>query len=350
MESFESGLALVKASQARSTSYQRYEKVRSLLYAVANLHQRRLASWSVADVMEFLMGIDKSRDKVVSDQTLMTYYNAIKDCFKELGITIFYTQERAFSCAMNLYRQERLKNLDPNDRIKKANLVGEDTWRRILQFVSSPVGVTENDKAWNRILGVCITWCLSSGARVADVLHLKTTSMTNVIVEGDEACWTVDIIEGKSNRYGHRQSRVVLFEKPKNFIFCPILAYNQFYDRFPELKGPFCLSNPDNPKVKIKTRQIMTRLSHRCSVLGLTKEQSPNAHSMRVYFVNHSLEQDVSAEKIAQSVNWSSTAMIAHYIRNTEFLLDAPNRTIVNDSNQKPQESFIPKAEESFSF
>ena len=140
------------------------------------------------------------------------------------------------------------------------------------------------------------------------------------------------------------------YGKPNNFIFCPILAYRNFYDRFPDLKGEFCLSNPDNPQLKIETSQIMNRLSHRCEFLGIPENARPNAHSMRVYFVNHSLARGVSAEKIAQSVNWSSTAMITHYIRNTEFLLDAPNRTIVKDATQEPQESFIPKTEESFRF
>ena len=350
MEGFETGLELVKASQARSVSYQRYEKVRTLLYAVAEMKKKRLASWSVADIVDFVMGIDKSREKVIGDQTLMMYYSAIKDCFKELSITIFYTQERALSCAMNLYRQERLKSINPCDRVKKPNLVREETWRRILMLVSSPIGRSEKDKAWNRVIGVCITWCLASGARLADVLNLKKEFMTEVAVNGDEECWTVDIMEGKSNRYGHRNSRVVLFEKPKNFIFCPIETFRNFYDRFPSLKGRFCISNPDNPNRKIKTSQIMTRLEHRCTYLGMAKDETPNAHSMRSYFVNHSLEQGVSVEKIAKSVNWSSTAMITHYIRNTEFLLDAPNRTIVNDSESQPQESFIPKTEESFHF
>ena len=100
----------------------------------------------------------------------------------------------------------------------------------------------------------------------------------------------------------------------------------------------------------IETSQIMTRLAHRCEYLGLSSCQTPNAHSMRSYFVNYSLEQGVPAEKIARSVNWSSTDMISHYIQNAEFLSDAPNRTIVNDSNDNPNESFIPLDTESFVF
>ena len=347
---FESGLDLVIKSQSRSIAYQRFEKVRQLLYAVANMKQKRLASWSVTDILDFVIGIDESREKIICDETLMGYYRDIRDCFRELEINTFFSQERALNCAMNLYRQERVKRFGRSDRIKKPNLVKKDTWRKILQFVLSPIGRSENDKAWNRVLGLTITWCLTSGARVADVLNLKRSSITVVTLENGDTCWTVDIVEGKSNRYGHRQSRVVLYKKPKNFLFCPIENFDSFYDRFPGLKGKFCISNPDDPNLKIETSMIMSRLNHRCAVLGLTKSQTPNAHSMRVYFVNHALERGVSAEKIAQSVNWSSTAMISHYIRNTEFLLDAPNRTIVDEPEDDIYEAFIPRDETSFEF
>ena len=347
---FESGRDLVIQSQTGSTAYQRYERVRQLLYAVANLNGKRLASWSVSDILDFIIGIDESREVVIGDETLMSYYNAVRDCFRELEVYTFYTQERALNCAMNLYRQERRKKFGICERIKKPNLVKKDTWRRILQFVLSPIGESENDKAWNRVLGLCITWCLNSGARLGDVLNLKKQFLTVVTLENGDICWTVDITEGKSNRYGHRQSRVVLYEKPKNFLFCPIGNYLNFYDRFPSLKGRYCISNPDDPSIKINTSQIMTRLGHRCAVLGLSEGQTPNAHSMRSYFVNHALERGVPAERIAQSVNWSSTAMISHYIRNTEFMLDAPNRTILDDQEEDSYESFIPKEEVSFNF
>ena len=347
---FESGLELVIESQSRSIAYQRFEKVRGLLYAVANMNQKRLASWSVADILDFVIAIDESREEIICDQTLMGYYRDIRDCFRELDINTFYTQERALKCAMNLYRQELIKKLGANIKKKKPNLVKKGTWRKILQFLLSPIGQSENDKAWNRVVGLCLTWCLTSGARVADVLNLKIESMTEVTLENGDTCWTVDINEGKSNRYGNRESRVVLYKKPNNFIFCPMENYWSFYDRFPDLKGPFCISNPDDPSVKIKTSQIMTRLGQRCKVLGLTRLQTPDAHSMRVYFVNHALERGISAEKIAQSVNWSSSAMISHYMRNTEFLMDAPNRTIVNEPESDVREAFIPRNETSFHF
>ena len=171
-------------------------------------------------------------------------------------------------------------------------------------------------------------------------------------------CWKINITCGKSNRYGHRDSRVILFPKFDNFLFCPITCYNNLYRDFPELDNKiFCIPNPDMYSepckftTPVETSQIMTRLDTRCKWLNIPKSARPGAHSARVYFVNHSLENNVPPERIARSVNWSSSDMLSHYIRNTEYLLSAPNRTILaNEDSEAANETFIPLEEESFDF
>ena len=104
---FESGRELVVASQSRSVTYQRFSKVRSVLYAMARMKKRRLDDWTSADILDFVIAIDKAKEYRLADGTLMSYYKAIKDCFHELDINTFETQTKTLNCAMNLYRQER---------------------------------------------------------------------------------------------------------------------------------------------------------------------------------------------------------------------------------------------------
>ena len=354
---FKTGQELMIASQDRSDTFKRFSRIRALLYATARAKSRRLDDWTTEDILDFLMALDRSREKLVQDQTFMSYVKAVEDCFIELDLRTFITNEKAISCALNLYRQERAKFI-PNERIKKPNLVIVETWRKILQFVLGPLGETREDRAWNRVLGVVLVWCLNSGARIKDVLNLKMDSMTRIRLRQGAICWKINITSGKSNRYGHRDSRIILFPKLNNFLFCPITCFTNLYDDFPELKnGVFCIPNPESysePEkfnVPVDTPQIMTRLNTRCDWLNISADARPGAHSARVYFVNHSLENNVPPERIARSVNWTSSEMLAHYIRNTEYLLTAPNRTIMaNENSEAANESFIPLEEESFDF
>ena len=315
------------------------------------MKSRRLDDWTCADILDFVIEIDKAKEYKLADGTLMSYYKAIKDCFHELDISTFETQTKTLNCAMNLYRQERRKMLVPNERIKKPSLVPLETWRRLLQLVLGPLGRTREDRFWNRVLGLVMVWCLNSGARMQDVLNLKRNNATVVTLKGGTECWKINIVEGKSNRYGHRDSRVILYPNPGNFILCPMACYKNLYYDFPEMKGTYCIPNYNSRSNPVKRAQIMTRLNHRCDLLKMDKINRPSAHSARVYFINHALEDGVPIEQIARAVNWSSSAMITHYIRNTEFLETAPNRTVVSeDTSRTRMEKFIPVNEEPFQF
>ena len=355
---YDNGIDLMVASQKRSTTFKRFSRVRALVYRAARLKGVRLDDWTTADILDFMINLDKSRPNPINDDTLMTYFKAVEDCFHELDIRTFITNEKALSCAMNLYRQERRKDLTSTERIRKPNLVVLDTWRKILQLVLGPLGSTREQKAWNRVLGVVLVWCLNAGARTADVLNLKWHSMTRVTLKDNTQCWKINITSGKSNRFGHRDSRIVLYPKADNFLFCPLTCFENLYNDFPELKNEvYCIPNPDfysKPSKfdqPIQTSQIMSKLRTRCDWLNIKEENRPWAHSARVYFVNHSVEHNIPPERIARSVNWTSADMLSHYVRNTEYLISAPNRTIVaQEETQNKNESFIPVEERSFLF
>ena len=211
------------------------------------------------------------------------------------------------------------------------------------------MGQTEREKAWNRVVGVTLVWALASGGRIGDVLAIEKRDIFTVQVSANESCLNCEIRGGKSNRYGDRDSRLVLFRK-KTEIFCPIETYEWMWHDFPFLEGGiFAIPNPDDPAERVETSQIMSRVKHRCKVLDIPEEQVPMAHSARAFFINYALQMGVEPERIAKSVNWSSTDMIQHYIQNVQYLATAPNRTIANSKSWVDlEEEFIPIRRESF--
>lgn len=350
MSNIESGRDLIRYSQKASTGYRRHEKIRRQLFLVANLSQKRLRDWGPEEILDFVLAYMRSATKRVKNKTLMAVLASIKDVFREFNIDTFIREEKAINCGMNYLRTERLKELDSNERTGKPRLVKIQTWKKLLTLVFGPLGATEREKAWNRVIGITLVWALASGGRLGDVLALEKRDVFEAQISADEICLNCEIRSGKSNRYGARDSRLVLFKKKENEIFCPIESYNWLWKDFPFLVGgKFAIPNPDDPAEKVETSQIMSRIKQRCKILDIPDEQVPMAHSPRAFFINYALQMDVPAERIAKSVNWSSTDMIQHYIQNIQYLESAPNRTIANTTGWLDmKEEFIPIRKESF--
>ena len=351
MSYIENGKDLLRLSQDASTGYQRHQKIRRELFLVAKLNGKRLTDWSVENILDFILAQIKASPKRLKNKTIMAMVSSIKDVFNEFEIDIFKREEKAIACSMNFLRTQRLKENDSKERIEKPRLIKVQTWMRLLTLVLGPMGNTEREKAWNRVVGVTLVWALASGGRIADVLALEKRDLFEVDVSDSEKCLNCEIRSGKSNRYGNRDSRLVLFRKKGNEIFCPIETYQWLWKDFPFLKGgKFAIPNPDDPAERIETPQIMSRVKNRCKLLGIADEQVPMAHSARAFFINYALQMNVPAERIAKSVNWSSTDMIQHYIQNIQYLETAPNRTIASNTTvwENLQEEFIPIRKESF--
>ena len=276
--------------------------------------------------------------------------NSVKDVFKEFHIETFIREEKAIMCSMNFLRSQRLKEDDSCERTSKPRLIKIQTWKKLLTLVLGPLGNTEREKAWNRVLGVTFVWALASGGRLSDVLALEKRDLFEMKISPTESCLNCEIRSGKSNRYGHRDSRLVLFRKTENEIFCPFETYAWLWKDFPFLEGgKFAIPNPDDPAEKVKTPQIMSRVKNRCKILNIPEDQVPMAHSARAFFINYALQMGVPADRIAKSVNWSSSDMIQHYIQNIQYLATAPNRTIASTTEWFDMtEEFIPIRKESF--
>ena len=351
MTYIENGKELLRLSQEASTGYQRHQKIRRELFLVAKLNQKRLRDWSVEDILDFILGQIRASSRRPKNKTIMLLVTSVKDVFNEFDIDTFKREAKAISCSMNYLRTQRLRELDSKERTEKPRLIRVQTWRRLLTLILGPMGSTEREKAWNRVVGVTLVWALASGGRIADVLALEKRDIFEVDVSESEKCLNCEIRSGKSNRYGNRDSRLVLFRKRGNEIFCPIETYEWLWKDFPFLGGgKFAIPNPDDPAEKIETPQIMSRVKNRCKILDIPDDQVPMAHSARAFFINYALQMNVPAERIAKSVNWSSTDMIQHYIQNIQYLETAPNRTIASNANdwENLQEEFIPIRKESF--
>ena len=350
MSHFETGTQLLSAAQKSSTGFKRHAKIRSEILAIAELKNHELQNWTADDILDYLLAYMRNSTKRLKNKTLLQVLVSVKDVFTEMGLDTFIRNQKSLSCAMNHLRTERLKESDSDERTKKPKLINVRTWIKILQLVLGPSGRTQNEKAWNRVVGVVLVWALSSGGRIGDVLSLEKRDLFRVFLPDGDMCINAEIRSGKSNRYGDRDSRLVLFRKKNNEMFCPIESYDWLWHDFPWLKGgKFAIPNPDNISEAVATESIMSRLRTRCKILKLPKEQRPNAHSARTYFINYAIMMNVPAERIARSVNWSSSEMLSHYIQNAQYLSTAPNRTIASTTLwSNIEEDFIPIRKESF--
>ena len=351
MSNIANGRELIRLSQGSSSGYKRHQRIRRELFLVAHLNQKRLRDWNAEDILDFLLAQMKSATKRLKNKSLLAILRTIKDVFREFEIDTFIKEEKAIMCGMNYLRTQRCKEKDSKERKKKPNLVKIRNWKKLLTLVMGPMGHTEREKAWNRVVGVTLVWALASGGRIGDVLALEKRDVFEMKVAGGETCLNCEIRSGKSNRYGDRDSRLVLFPK-KDEIFCPIESHAWLMEDFPFLNGgKFAIPNPDDPAERVETSQIMSRIKQRCKILDIPKEQVPMAHSARAFFINYALQMGVEPERIAKSVNWSSTDMMQHYIQNVQYLVSAPNRTIADSKNWLDLEKeFIPIRKESFYF
>ena len=292
-----------------------------------------LCEWKIAEIMTAWVALETSKKRRLTTNGWLLKLKDMRMAFEMKNVV---TMEK-FSREINFLSQQYVKmRIDTDDEPHKKSSANQPpywVWEKMIQATKNDASHMKDHKRLNRLqLHVLLTWSLSTGARLAELMRLKVSDVESVNSNGLKYL-RLTIRRGKSSRDGRKPIFYKCIQDKVKPNLCPIKAFVN-YGNLVLKSGPVFRSQGDfvfpmkpRPDTRFRkhqtARNIVDGWKKIAESLEIPEDFYPQGHSGHKCLLNAAYAMQCSKKEIMDIANWNSTKCMQDYV-------EAPNENTLN--------------------
>ena len=318
---------------SKNKSIQQVVKMEKYLLFFSGLLEIPIKKWGVTEIMTAWVALETSKKRRLTTNGWLLKLKDMKLVFESMNLNQMTSFSREINFLSQQYVKERIDTDEEPHKKSSANQPPYWVWEKLVLATKADPTHKKDHKRLNQLqLHVLLTWSLSTGARLAELMRLKVSDVGMVNSKGLKYL-RLTIRRGKSSRDGRKPIHYKCIQDKVKPELCPIQAFVN-YGNLVLKSGPVFRSQGDfvfpmkpRPDSRFKKHQTARNITDGwkkfAEDLGIPEEFYPQAHSGHKCLLNAAYAMQCSKKEIMDIANWNSTKCMQDYV-------EAPNENTLN--------------------
>ena len=334
--------SLLERSKSGSKAYRAVKKTEKEMKEYGSIEKLKLADWTTETIIAFLLAYDaKPRRTPLQSDTILQKANSVKRVFMNMNLDVYVKGEIEIRTALRKYTKERLDAMIKKPETKKAKIIPREIWKLMVLKLFEE-GIRDNSKNYKAqferdTLMLATAWAASSSGRIAEILRMRLSDIVGLGgpdgTHGLAKNYEWRIRYGKSDRFGSKDIRYMIYANNNEPLLDPIRMLKLFLNEWPErnTEGAEIFRKFDRTDL-ISPGMITRGWAKLGKRMGLPASLIPNANSSRVGNINLAKQLGICHDEIKIASQWSSHHMLKVYLQKQGDSMNGVYSTLASKS------------------
>ena len=317
----------------RNKSIQQVIKMEKYLKFFSGLLEIELKDWGVTEIMTAWVALETSKKRRLTTNGWLLKMKDMKLVFESLNLNQMVIFSREINFLTQQYIKERIDTDEEPHKKLSANQPPYWVWEKLVLATKTDPKHKKDHKRMNQLqLHVLLTWSLSTGARLAELMRLKVSDVSMIDSNGLKYL-RLTIRRGKSSRDGRKPIYYKCLQDKVKPDLCPIKAFVNYGNlnlksgKVFRSQGDYVFPMKPRPDTRFRKHQTARNITEGwkkvAEDLSVPEEFFPQGHSGHKCLLNAAYAMQCSKKEIMDIANWNSTKCMQDYV-------EAPNENMLN--------------------